>query len=82
MIAGVDIGERRGIKENDSRLDHLFMKAPLKSQRSLYAPVVGHIRPLGLHHWDQHTLGRLRVVGMDLESVKKNIETWEGLKPF
>ena len=82
LIAGVDIEERRGVKENDSRIDHLFKKAPSKAQRSLYAPVVGHIRLLGHHHLDQDTLGRLSAVGIDPESVKKNIETWEGLKPF
>ena len=82
LIAGVDIEERRGVKENDSRIDHLFKKAPSKAQRSLYAPVVGHIRLLGHHHLDQDTLGRLSAVGIDPESVKNNIETWEGLKPF
>jgi hypothetical protein len=82
LIAGVDIEERRGINENDSRLDHLFKKAPSKAQRSLYAPVVGQTRLLGHHHLDQDTLGRLSAVGIDLESVKNNIETWEGLKPF
>lgn len=82
LIAGVDIEERRGVKENDSRIDHLFKKAPSKAQRSLYAPVVGLIRLLGHHHLDQDTLGRLSAVGIDPGSMKKNMETWEGLKAF
>ena len=82
LIAGVDIEERRGVNKKDSRLDHLFKKAPSKFQKSLYAPAVSRIRLLGHHHLDQDTLDRLGTVGIDLESVKKNIETWEGLKPF
>ncbi|WP_319409260.1 hypothetical protein [uncultured Desulfosarcina sp.] len=82
LIAGVDIEERRGVKENDSRIDHLFKKAPSKAQRSLYAPVVSHIRLLDHHHLDQDTLGSLSAVGIDPGNVKKNIEAWEGLKAF
>jgi hypothetical protein len=82
LIAGVDIEERRGVKENHSRIDHLFKKAPSKAQRSLYAPVVSHIRTIGHHHLDQDTLGSLSAVGIDPGNVKKNIEAWEGLKAF
>ncbi|BBO74562.1 hypothetical protein DSCW_19790 [Desulfosarcina widdelii] len=82
FLAGVDIEERRGVKENGSRLDHLFKKAPSKFQRSMYAPVVDQIRAIGHHHLDPDTLGRLSAVGIDPESVKKNIGVWEGLKPF
>ncbi|WP_319526011.1 hypothetical protein [uncultured Desulfosarcina sp.] len=81
-MAGVDIEERRGVKENGSRLDHLFKNVPSKAQRSMYAPVVDHIRAIGHHHLDPDTLGRLSAVRIDPESVKTNIETWEGLKPF
>ena len=80
LIAGVDIEERRAITGKDSRLDHLFKKAPSKVQRLLYAPVVDHIRVLGHHHLDQNSLGRLSAIGIDPEGVKRNIETWEGLK--
>ena len=40
----------------------------------MYAPVVDHIRAIGHHHLDPDTLGRLSAVGIDPESVKKNIE--------
>jgi hypothetical protein len=82
LLAGVDIEERRGVKENHSRIDHLFKKAPSKAQRSLYAPVVGHIRAIDHHHLDRDTLGWLSAVRIDPESVKKNIKAWEGLKSF
>ena len=80
LIAGIDLEERRGIKEKESRLDHLFKtkKAP-KKQIKLYESDVCKIKSLSYSQLDQHTLDRLSAVGIDLKRLKENMELWEKL---
>ena len=79
LIAGIDLEERRAIKEKESRLDHLFKKAPSKRQKSLYESDVCKIKSLSYIQLDQNTLDRLSAVGIDLERLKENMELWERL---
>jgi hypothetical protein len=77
LIAGIDLDERRGIKEKERRLDHLFKKAASKKQLSLYHSDVCKIKSLSYSQLDQHTLERLSDVGINLERLKGNMEEWE-----
>jgi hypothetical protein len=79
LIVGVDLDERRGLKEKERRLDYLFKKTASKKQVSLYHSDVCKIKSLAYSHLDQHTLERLSVVGINLERLKGNIELWETL---
>jgi hypothetical protein len=79
LIAGIDLEERRGIKEKESRLDYLFKKAPSKRQKSLYESDGCKIKSLSYSHIDQHTFDRLSAVGIDLKGLKENMELWERL---
>ncbi len=81
LIAGIDLEENRATKDKESRLAHLFKKEPSKAQFALYESAVREIKALSYHPLDQDTLDRLGAVGIDLESVKGNVETWENTKP-
>ena len=80
LISGIDLEEQRAIKEQQSRLDHLFKKSPSKRQISLYESEDCKIRSFSDRQLDQHTLNGLEAVGIDLERLKENMETWERLK--
>ena len=80
LIAGIDLDERRGVKEKDRRLDHLFKNYPSKKQVSLYQSDVCKIRSLSFGQLDQLTLGKLSAVGIDLERLEGNMKLWERLK--
>jgi hypothetical protein len=79
LIAGVDLEERRAIKEKERRLDHLFKKAPSKKQIGLYESDSCKIKSLSYSELDQNTLDRLSAVGIDLKRLKENMELWEKL---
>jgi hypothetical protein len=79
LITGIDLEETRAIKKKKSRLDHFFKKAPSKKQNCLYQSDVCKIKSLSYSQLDQHTLDRLRAVGIDLERLKENMELWERL---
>jgi hypothetical protein len=79
LIAGIDLDERRGIKEKERRLDYLFKKAASKKQASLYHSDVCKIKSLAYSQFDHHTLDRLSAVGIDLKRLKWNTELWERL---
>jgi hypothetical protein len=80
LIAGIDLEERRAIRVKGSRLDHLFKKPPSKRQISLYESETCKIRSFSNRRLDQHTADGLRAVGIDLERLKENMETWERSK--
>ena len=80
LIAGVDLEERRAIKEKESRLDHLFKKAPSKRQKSLYESDIRKIKSLSYSQLNQHSLDRLSAVGIDLKRLKEKMELWEKIK--
>lgn len=80
LIAGIDLEERRAIKEQQSQLEHLFKKPPSKRQISLYESEPCKIRSFSNRRLDQHTVDGLIAVGIDLERLKENMETWERLK--
>ncbi len=79
LIAGIDLEEKRAIKDKGSRLVHLFKKAPSKIQTSLYALDVCKIKAMSNRHLDQRSLDRLDAAGIDLERLKKNMELWKRL---
>ena len=79
LIAGVDLEERRAIKEKERRLDHLFKKAPSKKQIGLYESDIYKIKSLSYSQLNQHSLDRLSAVGIDLKRLKENMELWEKL---
>lgn len=81
LIAGIDLEENRTIKDKKSRLACLFKKEPSKAQVALYEPALIEIKALRQPHLDQGTLGKLGAVGIDLESVKRNLEAWEPSMP-
>jgi|GEM_PF-4099280 len=76
LIAGIDLEERRGIKDNQSRLDRLFKKGASKDQVILYEAALDQIRTLSNIHLDNGTLRKLAAVGIDLERLESNIATW------
>ena len=80
LIAGIDLEERRAIKANEQRLAHLFTRAPSKKQVFLYESDTYKIKSLSYSQLEQHTLGRLGAVGIDLERLKENMDLWEKLK--
>ena len=79
LIAGIDLEERRAIKEKESRLDHLFKRAPSKRQKSLYESDIRKIKSLSYSQLKQHSLDRLSAVGIDLKRLKENLELWKKL---
>jgi len=79
LVAGIDLEERRAIKEKERRLNHLFKRAPSKIQESLYESDVCKIKSLSYSQLDQHSLDRLSAVGIDLKRLKENMELWESL---
>jgi hypothetical protein len=79
LIAGIDLEETRKVKEKKRRLDHLFRKAASKKQNSLYESDVCKIKSLSYDQLDQHTLDRMKAVGIDLGRLKDNMELWENL---
>ena len=81
LIAGIDLEENRAIKDKESRLAHLFKKAPSKVQKSLYANEIYLISELDPLDVDQQLLDGLSSVGIDPDRVMTNIETWEITKP-
>jgi DNA polymerase III subunit gamma/tau len=80
LIAGVDLEDRRGIKEKESRLAHLFKEKTLyKKHISLYGSDICKIKSLSYSQLDQNTLDSLNAVKIDLERLKENIELWDKL---
>ena len=86
LIAGIDLEEKitdnvkvRRSKEKNRRLKLLFSKGPFLKHISLYQSYVCKIKSLSYSQIDQHTLDRLRAVGIDLERVKENMKLWERL---
>jgi hypothetical protein len=80
FIAGIDLEERRANRVKESRLDHLFKKPPSKRQISLYESEACKIRSFSDRQLDQHTVDGLIAVGIDLDRLKENMETWERSK--
>jgi hypothetical protein len=80
LIAGIDLEERRAIRVKGSRLDQLFKKPPSKRQISLYESEICKIRSFSNRQIDQHTVDGLRAVGIDLDRLKENMETWDRSK--
>jgi hypothetical protein len=79
LIAGIDLEEKRSFKEKESRLMHLFKKPPSRKQIGLYEADVCRIKCFSNRHLDEHTLGRLRDAGIDLERLNENMQQWERL---
>ena len=79
LIAGIDLEERRLVKEENSKLAHLFKRGPSKMQTGLYEPSINEIVSLSYSQLDQPTLASLDAVGIDLEKLKWNIELWSKL---
>jgi len=79
LIAGIDLDEKRAIKEKERRLDHLFKKTASKKQVSLYQSGVCKIKSLAFSQLDKYTLERLSAVGINLERLKGNMNLWESL---
>jgi hypothetical protein len=79
LISGIDLEEKRGVKKNGSRLEHLFKKPPSRRQVQLYEADVCRIKSFSDGHLDEQTLGRLRDAGIDLGRLSENMELWEGL---
>jgi hypothetical protein len=79
LIAGIDLDEKRAIKEKERRLDHLFKTTASKMQISLYQSDVCKIRSISYSQLDQQTLERLNAVGINLERLKENMKLWERL---
>ena len=80
LVSGIDLEEKRGIKVNESRLDHLFKKVASRKQHGLYQSDVCKIKTLSDSQLDQQALERLNTVGMDLERLKENMEFMGGIK--
>ena len=80
LVAGIDLEEKRGIKVNELRLDHLFKKVASRKQHRLYQSDVCKIKTLFYDQLDHQALERLDSVGMDLERLKENMHLWERLK--
>ncbi len=81
LIVGIDLEENRKVEAKKSQLAHLFKKGPSKTQLALYEALVAEIKTLSPDDLDQDLLAKLGAVGIDLASVKRNIEIWESLKP-
>lgn len=79
LIAGIDIEEKRGFKEKESRLEHLFKKPPSRKQINLYESDVCRIKSFSDRQLDQRTSDRLRAVGVDLQRINENMKLWERL---
>ena len=80
LVAGIDLEERRAIKEKERRLNHLFKRAPSKIQESLYESDVCKIKSLSYIHIEQRTFDKLSAVGIDLKRLMENMELWERLE--
>jgi len=80
LVAGIDLEEKRGIKVNESRLDHLFKKVASRKQHRLYQSDVCKIKTLSNSQLGQGTLDKLSDVGIDLKRIKENMELWNRLK--
>jgi len=79
LIAGIDLEDRRIIKEKNSKLSHLFNK--LYSRHiTLYQSEVSKINPLSYGQLNQYAIDSLQAVGSDLERLKENMELWKKLK--
>ena len=79
LIAGIDLEEMRGNIYKESRLAHLFKRAPSKRQKYLYESDICVIKSLSHGQLEQLTLDRLGAVEVDLERLKENMELWERL---
>jgi len=79
MIAGIDLEEKRIIREKGSRLGHLFKKAPSKRQVLLYQTEVCKIEALSYGRLAHSTINQLRAVSIDLERLKANMELWDNM---
>jgi hypothetical protein len=77
LIAGIDLEDRRsnGKKKKKRQLDLLFSK-PYNKHIPLYRSNIFKIKLLSDNQLDQHTLARLRAVGIDLERLKENVDLW------
>jgi hypothetical protein len=85
-IAGVDLEEVitnkvkvRRSKEKKQRLNLLFKKEASEKLVALYESDVCKIKSLSYDQLDQHTLDRMKAVGIDLGRLKANAELWEGV---
>ena len=78
LIAGIDLEERRDIKEKNQPLDLLFSKLYPK-HIGLYGSYISKIKLLSYDQLDQRTLDRMKAVGIDLGRLKANAELWERL---
>jgi hypothetical protein len=83
LIAGIDLEEKitdnvkvKRSKEKKRRLNLLFKSGPFPKHISLYQSGVCKIKSLYYSQLYQHTLGRLRAVGIDLERLKDNMKLW------
>jgi hypothetical protein len=83
LIAGIDLEEGitdnvkiRRSKEKKRRLNLLSSNGPFPKHISLYQSDVCKIKSLYYSQLDQHTLCRLRAVGIDLERLKDNMKLW------
>jgi len=79
LIAGIDLEEKRAIKEKKHQLNHLFKKKPSKRQVNLYQSNVSKIKPLSYGQLNQHTIDSLQAVGIDLKRLKVNMARWSRL---
>jgi len=80
LIAGIDLEEKRGIKDKKRRLDHFFKRKASKKQVALYESDVCKIKSLSYDQLDQYTLDSMKAVGIDLGRLKANAELWEKLR--
>lgn len=78
LIAGIDLEEKRDIKEKNQPLDLLFSKLYPK-HIGLYGSYISKIKLLSYDQLDQRTLDRMKAVGIDLGRLKANAELWERL---
>ena len=80
LVAGIDLEEKRGIKVNESRLDHLFKKVASSKQHGLYQSDVCKIKTLSYGQLNQQAIERLNTAGIDMERLQENMDLWERLK--
>ncbi len=81
LIAGIDLEERRAIKEKERRLAHLFKnKKTPEIKEKIYNSYVCKIKSLSYSQLDRLTLDRLSAVEIDLKRLQENMELWERLK--
>ena len=79
LIAGIDLEERRAIKQKASRLNHLFKKGPSKLQKDLYEDPVFKIRHFSNCQLNKGILDILNNIGVDIGRLKNNINLWNNL---